>query len=312
MKTIFGTGRIKEKFLNPVVAIGVFDGVHRGHQYLIKKMVRRAKALKGTSIVVTFFPHPAHVLNPKISLPFIVSLAHRLKLIEALGVDVCLVIHFTKRFSQVSAGQFLTGHLLRLISPREVFIGSNFRFGKNRTGDIRLLKKFGQRHGFKTNSILPVKKNGQVVSSTRLRHLIAAGKINLAGQMLGRPFSILDTVQKGDGRGKLLGFPTANINPARQSSLPPRGVYLAQVVLENEKFNAMVNIGLRPSFKRKNNEVTIEAYIFDFRRNIYGRDIEIKFLRYIRPERKFPSKEKLINQLIKDEKKARKIFSTLK
>jgi len=307
MKVIYGIGKAKKNFKNPVLAIGVFDGVHLGHRYLIQKINRQARAMHGTSMVMTFFPHPMHVLKPSTNLPLLVSLRHRLKLIESLGVDVCVVVNFTNQFSHLNADGFIKQYIVDFVNPREIWIGQNFRFGKSREGDIRLLREFEKTGGFKVHGIAPRRIQGDVVSSTRIRKLILAGKIVLAARLLGRPFSIFGKVIRGDGRGSTLGFPTANINPL-PGIIAPCGVYMVEVVIAGHIYQGMANIGRRPSFYRKRNSLKIEAHIFNFRVNIYHKEIEIRFLKKIRNEKKFDSNEKLTQQLNKDEEMIRTLF----
>ncbi len=308
MKIISAPGDIKTvKFERSVIAIGVFDGVHLGHKYLIRKMVVKAKALKVTSIVITFFPHPIHVLQPKIRLPLIVSLKHRLNLIEDLGTDVCVVIPFTKKFSRLSPRQFIEKHLVKKYHPREVFIGSDFRFGQGRRGDLILLKQNGNRFNFKVNIVPSVLLGSKVISSTLIRRLIEHGRLNLASRLLARKVSILGTVSRGYSRGRLFGFPTANINLS-QEVIVPRGVYAVKVILGDKAYYGMANIGIRPSFNEHNELMNVEVYIFNFRKNIYGKEILVEFLKKIRVEKKFPAQENLIQQLKKDEILARKLL----
>jgi len=307
MKVIYGIGKVKRNLKNPILAIGVFDGLHLGHRYLIEKAVRRARRIRRASMVMTFFPHPSHILKPASYLPFLVSLRHRLKLIAELGVDVCWVVNFTKKFSNLKAARFIEEYIIDSIKPKEIFIGRNFRFGHSRQGDVRLLKGFGDIYGFKVNAVSPKKSSGDTVSSTRIRKLIVAGKIAMARRLLGRPVSILGQVRKGDGRGEILGFPTANINPFRQV-IPPCGVYMAEVVVDNKTYRGMANIGRRPSFYKEKAAINVEVHIFKFKKNIYRKEIEIKFLKKIRPEKEFASKENLVRQLKADEEKIKSLF----
>ncbi|MFH1360080.1 MAG: bifunctional riboflavin kinase/FAD synthetase [Candidatus Omnitrophota bacterium] len=307
MKVISAIGSVKQKFQRPVVAIGVFDGLHRGHQFLIRKVIKRAKSIKGTSMAMTFFPHPVHVLKPKAYLPFLVSLEHRLKLIENLGIDVCIVIDFTKKFSRLSPKSFLEKYLVKGIRPQEVFVGQDFHFGKKRLGDWQLLQKLGRARGFKVTSIAPIKSNGRMISSTRIRQIITQGNIELAARLLGRPVSVFGRVKRGDRRGKNLGYPTANIDPFREV-IPPCGVYLVKIEIKRKFFVGIANVGFRPSFKKRKRKINVEVHIFHFHKNIYGQKIEISFLKKIRDEKKFSTRKLLIEQLKKDEQNAKKLL----
>lgn len=306
MKVIYGIGRIKRKMPASVLALGVFDGLHRGHQYLIRQMIRQAKAKKAPSVVMTFFPHPVNVLNPRVNVPLLVPLKYRLALIERLGADITCVVNFTKEFSRLTPRLFVEKYVVGKINPKEIFVGQNFRFGRNRGGTVNFLKAQGRHYGFCVRAVSSLKDSGDVISSSRIRALVLDGDVSRAGGLLGRPVSLFGTVVRGDGRGKTLGYPTANIHPFNQI-VPARGVYVAEAVLNNRVFQGMVNVGTRPSFK-KTNKINIEVHIFDFKQSIYGKEIEIRFLKKIRNERKFPSVEALILQLARDEKFTRAHF----
>ena len=270
MKVIYGIGRLKSPFKNSVLAIGVFDGLHIGHQELIKKTIERAKAIGGTSIVLTFSPHPVHVLHPEIHLPLIVSLPYRLKLIEELGVDISLVIRFTKQFSKLSSEKFIKEYLVKFLAAKEVFVGDDFRFGQNRSGTLDYFKEAAKIYGFKVHGVHPVGGSQHKISSTDIRNLISEGKLDEAKQFLGRPVSIMGVVKKGEQRGRILGFPTANIE-WHDEILPPLGVYAVGVEIDKKVFRGMANLGRRPTFKAAKSPVNIEVHIFDFNKNIYGK-----------------------------------------
>ena len=308
MKIISASGRI-EASKKTFLAIGVFDGVHRGHQFLIRQVVAKAKSEGALSVVMTFDPHPVHILHPQMYCPLLVSLPYRLKLIEDLGVDVCMVIHFTKKFSRLTPEQFIQDYLVKKIHPQKVFIGDDFRFGQNRSGDLNFFKTAARRYGFKVKIVFALKNKSEAISSTRIRCLIASGNLDAAARLLGRLVSVRGTVVRGDSRGKELGFPTANIHPDCDS-LPPCGVYLVDVNVNHQRLKGMANIGVRPSFhhQKKTDKTIIEAHILDFNQNIYGQEMVIEFIKKIRNEIKFPSQEKLTAQIKMDERKARKYF----
>ena len=300
--------KFPQKVKNPVVAIGVFDGLHLGHQALMKEAIRKAKLLRGTSIAMTFYPHPIHVLYSQAHVPLIVSLSHRLKIIEELGVDISVVIPFTKQFSKLTPEKFVKRYLVDNIGVKAIVIGEDFRFGQGRSGNWEFFKKLGKKYNFKVNVIRSVVKGGEVIGSTRIRKLIAAGKLTLASQLLGRRVSLLGKVVKGEQRGKSLGFPTANLNLFNEV-IPPHGVYLVRIQIQDKIYNGIANIGRRPSFNDKNAKTNLEIHIFDFNKNIYGQDILVEYVKKIRNEKKFSSKEQLIQQIIRDEKKAKEIFT---
>jgi riboflavin kinase/FMN adenylyltransferase len=296
-----------KKLRNPVVAIGVFDGVHRGHQKLITKTIQQAKKIKGTSVVLTFFPHPVQVLNKKLELSLLMSLTHRLKIIENLGVDVCFVVHFTKQFARLTAEDFIEKYLACRLNAKEVFIGKNFHFGKNRNGNSHALKVIARKYNIHVNILPSVCFRHHVVSSSRLRALVKQGNLLSAKRYLGRDVSVFGEVAHGDRRGIHLGFPTANINSGREI-VPPNGVYIVKIVLDGKLFQGVANIGHRPSFKKKSNKV-IEVHIFNFNKNIYGKNIEIKFLKKVRDEKKFLHPQDLCAQVAKDKDQAMRYFS---
>ncbi|MDP8264925.1 MAG: bifunctional riboflavin kinase/FAD synthetase [Candidatus Aceula lacicola] len=290
----------------PVVAMGVFDGIHLGHQTLIKKVVRRARIIKGTPVVVTFFPHPVQVLNKNVDVSLLVSLKHRLQLIEDLGVSACAVIRFTKKFSLLEPKDFIEKYLMGSSRPAEIFVGDDFHFGKNGLGNGRILKQIANTFGVRVKIVRSVELNKKRISSSLLRKLIAKGKLGDAEKFLGRKVSTLGKVVHGDHRGKRIGTPTANINPGREI-LPPMGVYAVCVRLGSQLFNAVANIGQRPSFK-KENKINLEVHILDFCRNIYGKEIEVLFLKKIRNEHRFKTTKLLIEQIEKDKKKVLRYF----
>jgi len=307
MKVIYGIGNVKRILKNTVLAIGVFDGLHLGHQKLIKTAVARANILNGKGYVMTFFPHPIRILRPEIYMPYIVSLPYRIKLIAGLGVTGCIVSRFTKRFAQLSPQRFIENYLMRYIRPVEVFVGDDFRFGQNRTGSVELFEQIGKKFGFKVHVVSQIKSGVGKISSTRIRELIASGRLKHAGALLGRNVSIMGIVVRGENRGKELGFPTANILPDGEI-LPPLGVYAVNVIIDDRSYYGMANVGCRPSFNMSDCPVNVEVHVFHFHREIYGKEIIIEFIRRIRDEKIFNTKEKLIVQLQKDEVNAKEIL----
>jgi len=310
MKVIYGTGKTRKYFKNPVVTIGVFDGLHMGHQKLIRAAVRKAKRINGTAIVMTFAPHPVQVLHPNKYLPFIVSLAQRVELFERLGVHACIVIRFTKRFSRLTASQFVKKYLADYLRPKAVFVGEDFQFGKDRQGTLDYFKKEGARYGMEVHTVSSVKVGKRKIGSSRIRRLITEGRLSAIKRHLGRDLSIAGKVMKGDGRGRTLGFPTANISPENEIILPT-GVYAVHVLIGGKHSKGMANIGHRPSFKKNNSDINIETHIFDFSKNIYGKEITVEFIKKIRNEKMFQSAARMIAQLKCDEVRSRAILKSL-
>ena len=288
-----------------VVTIGVFDGVHVGHQAVIEKIVVRAKAVGAISIVVTFDPHPLKVLGGRHLAPSLMSLKHRVNTIKCLGVDKIIVMKFNKRLSGMKPGSFIKNVIRKELNAREVFVGEDFRFGKGAGADIKALKRIGETAGLEVYPVKAVKINGRVISSSEIRRLIVSGKVKAAAKFLGRPFSILGTVVSGARLARVLGYPTANINPHHEV-IPPGGVYAVKVRFNNKLFKGMMNIGVRPTFYNhgKDLEPSIEVHMFNFSQRIYGKDIEIIFVKKLRSERKFKKIDSLIEQIKKDSKQA--------
>ncbi len=298
MRIIYGISKIR-KFKKPVVALGVFDGVHLGHRRILKDTVDKAKRIEGTSMVVTFWPDPHREKS-------LYSLEHRLKLMESIGIEVCIVIKFNKEFSIISAEDFIRDILVNKIGAQYIYVGRNFRFGKQARGDFKTLDKVSHIYNFKLKLFDIIKINNQPISSTYIRRLITKGKLNTARKLLSRPVSVLGTVIKGTSLAGRLGFPTANVNPHHEV-LPPPGVYAVLVIFNNKKFKGVCYIGTRPTFKHQRQK-HIEVYIFNFKKNIYGKYLEIQFIKKIRNERKFSSPVSLVRQIKKDIASTKKIF----
>lgn len=307
MRVVRGISNWTYHLKRPVVAIGVFDGLHHGHRLLIQKMKQRASAIGGTSVVMTFDPHPVRRLHPEKKMSLISSLDYRLKLLEDAGVDACLVAHFTRRFAQMKPLWFIRQYLVKRLKVAEVVIGEDFHFGHLRRGNAALLRNAGTQMGFNVHVIPVLKSQGEKrVSSTRVRQLIRTADIDTAEKLLDRPVAILGKVIKGDRRGRLLGYPTANLD-SKVTGIVPRGVYCTRIHADGAVLYGMANIGSRPTFK-KNACPNIEVHIFDFQKSLYGKKIFVEFVKKIRDEKNFPSFEGLFEQLHQDESFARKWF----
>jgi riboflavin kinase/FMN adenylyltransferase len=306
MKVIYGVGRVKPALTNTIAAIGIFDGVHKGHQSLIRRMVACAHRNGAQSLVITFHPHPVEVLHQK-KVAYLVSLSQRIELMEALGVDIVLVIKFTEKFARLQPEEFVKKYLVKRLGVKEVFVGDDFRFGENRSGDVDLFGQMGARYGFLVNHMNPIRKATGKISSSSLRDLIGNGRLRDASVMLGRNVSVLGKVVRGSGRGRKLGFPTANIK-IDSGILPSRGVYVVKVHSNGHILQGISNIGCRPSFEHKDSDIHLEVHILDFHKNIYSQPLTIEFLKKIRNEKKFPSLDQLVSQIRSDEKTARKFF----
>lgn len=311
MRIIRGIHSLKHPLRGSVVTVGVFDGVHIGHRKVIKEVVARAKALSLKSVVVTFDPHPVKVLTRHVKVPSLISLQHRLELFEEMGVDIACVLAFTKALAGISPERFVQDILVGKLGAKEIYVGGNFFFGRGAKAGAGTLLRLSKRSGFKARAIEPLKMSGKVVSSSLIRDLITRGETSKASKLLGRPVSILGTVVHGAKIGRILGFPTANINPHHEA-IPPGGVYAVKARLGPKLLSGILNIGTRPTFHIYSHELepTIEVHLFGFNKNIYGRDMEVVFVKKIRGERKFRSKTELVEQIKRDVRRVKGIVGS--
>jgi len=289
------------------LAIGVFDGVHLGHQRVIGQARDDARASGGTSVVLTFDPHPMRVLQPNKAPLLLTSTPHKLALLEKLGVDGCLLLTFDKAFSLMPPEQFVDAVASHTNHLQEICVGTRFRFGHDRVGDVRLMEALAPNYGYVAKEIQSVKLDNEMVSSTAIRRHVLHGRLDRAATMLGRRFSILGTVEPGEHRGRELGFPTANLNP-HDETLPPDGVYAVRVVIGAEHFGGVVNIGVRPTFALTKPRRVLEVHVLDLARDLYAKDVEVVFLSRLRDEQKFGSVDALKARITADIQAARKIL----
>lgn len=304
MRVISSPGLVKPAGCDSrVLVIGVFDGLHVGHQKLLQQARARARELRGELWVMTFDPHPVHVLHPEVKLPLIISVPHRLRLFQDMGVDAAFVVRFNRAFARQSPAGFIKKYLAGHIQPREVYVGDDFRFGQNRSGSLNVFKSVGEKHGFTVSAVEAIPGDIGKVSSTRIRHFIVEGNLRKAQKYLGRPVSVMGKVVRGDKRGHQLGFPTANLD-VRHELLPPKGVYAVEVEIQGELYQGMTNIGQRPSFTPLDERIFVETHVFNFKNNLYGKNIIVYFHKKIRDERCFLSPDELIAQLKKDKARA--------
>ncbi|MFP4037067.1 MAG: bifunctional riboflavin kinase/FAD synthetase [Desulfobacteraceae bacterium] len=309
MNIIRNLDEIKGPFVRPVLTIGNFDGVHRGHHVLFNKVLERAGALGGQGIVMTFDPHPIKVMKPGNGPPLITPTEQKLELISREPVDYIICLPFTREFAAISAEAFVRDILVRKIGVREVVVGYDYSFGAGREGDISLLRYLGDKLGFLVHVIEPVYIDGMLVSSTSIRKFIREGNLEDARRLLGRHYQICGRVVPGQGRGAaLLGFPTANLVPVDEL-VPKEGVYAVSVDLGGAVFQGVTNIGCNPTFGDA--PLTIETHLMDFSGDILGRNIRITFLRRLRDEMAFDGVNALSSQIARDIQEARELFSTL-
>jgi riboflavin kinase/FMN adenylyltransferase len=288
------------------LAIGVFDGVHLGHQAVISTSTSHAQSAGGTPVVITFDPHPLKVLRPHNAPHLLTATQHKIALIRDLGVEHLLVINFDKKFAATSPENFIEQLITHSRPLREICVGHEWSFGKDRRGNLDLLKTFGAQFHFDVIGIPPVTVNGTVVSSTAIRRALEKGDFVTAASMLGREYTILGTVKAGEKLGKKLGYPTANLS-AHSEQFPPNGVYLAEAWIHGVLYHGVINLGYRPTVSSGKSERVLEIYLLDFDRDIYGEDVEVRFARYLRPERKFDSLEGLVRQIELDVQQAREL-----
>lgn len=290
----------------PVVALGNFDGVHTGHQTILRTAIERAHAERGTAFALTFDPTPAKVLAPERAPRLILTSEDKLELLRRSGIDSVLVIDFTRELSQLTPREFVRAYLIGRIGARAVVVGHSVSFGHNRAGNATVMSELGREFGFDVTVVGPVQVGGIEVSSTRVREAIAAGDMRTAANLMGRCHFLSGPVVHGRERGRKMGFPTANIQ-IRTECIPPDGVYATRLVLDDGPHASITNIGMRPTFAEP--ERTIESHVFDFDRDIYGQEVRLEMVERIRPERKFESADALAAQITSDLKRAREILA---
>jgi riboflavin kinase/FMN adenylyltransferase len=306
VKTLHSIAELSQLCGPIFLAIGVFDGVHLGHQAVISTSTRHSHSADGTPVVVTFDPHPAKILRPNGAPHLLTATSHKMALIRAHGVAHLLVIPFNREFAETSPRHFVSQLVTHAKPLREICVGHEWSFGKDRTGNLDLLKQLGIEFNFDVVGIPPVSVRGQVVSSTAIRQAVEAGDFARAAEMLGREYTILGTVAHGDAIGNKIGFPTANLE-AHSELFPPNGVYLAEAWMEGIRHHGVINLGVRPTVARGEPKRTLEIHLLDFDRDIYGQDMEVRFLQYLRPEKKFENVDALKRQIDADVARARQL-----
>ena len=292
--------------VNPVVTIGIFDGIHLGHRQIIQRIKEIALHINGETVMVTFWPHPRIVLK-KNNMPvkLLTALEEKTKIIETLGIDHLIVLPFTPDFANTTFNEFIHNYLVNGLHSKYIVIGYNHHFGKDRQGGFDQLKENADRYGFTVERLNPVIIEDTVVSSSNIRNLISNGNPVLANKLLGYPYFITGKVTEGKKIGRKIGFPTANVTVTDENKLIPfTGVYAVRVELNRTLYNGMLNIGIRPTINSNNHHLTIEVHIFDFNKDIYGHEITLQFLDRIRNEKKFNNIEELVEQLKNDKIKA--------
>jgi riboflavin kinase / FMN adenylyltransferase len=306
MAVIYNLNELKNPLINPVLTIGNFDGVHKGHLSLFDKVKERAGLIGGQSALMTFEPHPLKVMKPGNGPPLITPTSQKLELISETGIEVIFCLPFTVQFATVSARDFVQKILIEKIGIKELVVGYDYSFGHRREGNIQLLQEMGKEMGFTVHVLGPIRVDGTLVSSTSIRTLVLDGRVQEASKLLGRDYEISGTVIQGKNRGgRLLGFPTANLKVADELT-PKSGVYAVKVLFRDQNFRGVTNIGYNPTFG--NGTLSIETHLLDFSGDLLGESIRVKFIGRIRDEKTFQTVEDLSRQISMDILEAKKLF----
>jgi riboflavin kinase / FMN adenylyltransferase len=294
--------------VHPVLALGNFDGLHRGHLKIVERVKRGALEHGGTAMAMTFDPHPPRVVRPDKAPPLLMTKAQRLEALHGAGITCVAVVRFTRELSQWDPETFVRTVLVEWLRVSEVWVGANFLFGHDRSGNFTSLRTLGQRYGFRAEKIDPVRYKEFVVSSTRARRLVAEGRMDEAGGLLGHPFYIDGVVVEGRRKGRELGFPTANITTENEL-IPPDGVYATTLMVDGVVRAALTNIGVRPTFGESAR--TIETHILKFNGDLYGQRVRLAFVQRLRDERHFEDVDALRAQIEADQRRAERLFAQL-
>lgn len=311
MKLYQSLDEITDKPTKPFVTIGNFDGVHLGHQILFSEVVGKAYRNKGTSIAITFAPHPLQVVRPEIGIKLISTSEQKVELIQMADIDILIVLPFTKDLAATSADIFIN-ELLEKIGITELVVGYDYAFGKGRQGDISFLKEKGAKNNFTVSVVDAYHVDDMLASSSKIRELVKEGRMRDVRKLLGRFYQIRGEVKLGKQRGgSLIGFPTANLHIAKEDLCPKHGVYVTQVTYDGKCYGGVLNIGHNPTFADNdpNFGISAETHIFDFNQDIYGKPIKVNLLRFLRDEKKFSGPEELSKQIASDIEKAKQVLA---
>ena len=298
----------RPKWPHHVVALGNFDGLHRGHQKVVDEVRRQARERHGTSVAMVFDPHPPRVLRPDKAPPLLMTLDQKIEALERAGLDAVAVVRFTHELSRWEPEFFVEAVLIDWLAASEVWVGANFLFGRDRSGTYTLLRALGEDRGFRVESIDPVRYKDFVVSSTRIRHLVAEGRVDEAGALLGHHYFIDGDVIHGDGRGRELGFPTANLRTDNEL-LPASGIYATMAVLGETSHRAVTSVGVRPTIG--DNKLTIETHLLDGSYDLYGRRLRLAFVKWLREQQLFDGLGPLRDQIARDCADATALFADM-
>ena len=307
MKIIHAANELNAGARKVCLAIGFFDGVHLGHQQIIRQTITDARQQEANALVITFDRHPSAIVAPQRVPLLIYALSQKLRVIESLGADTLLLIRFDKAFSEQSGEAFIRSLARDLGHVHSLCVGANFAFGHKRSGDVRLLKTLGAELRFAVHGIAAVSLDGQAVSSTRIREAILAGDLDAASQMMGRAYSLAGRVVQGDRLGRQLGFPTANLD-VTGLALPPNGVYAVHAEAGGKTHRAVLNIGHRPTLQNSKRQLRVEAHLLDYQGDLYGQELEVMFVEKLRDEKKFTSLAELRQEIARDIQQAQLAF----
>ncbi len=297
---------LPEQLPYPVLTIGVFDGIHRGHQAILRELVQRAKETAGTSVVLSFDPHPQKIIRPAEAPLLLQTRRQKEALLRRLGIDVLIRLPFTRRLSLCTAEEF-ADRILFSHGIREIRVGGNFRFGHRRSGDFATLRRLGESLGFQVVEVAAVQTRGWRVSSTLIRRALLQGRASWARHLLGRPYQMAGMVVRGAGRGEKLGFPTANLHPENEL-VPACGVYATWAWIGGRCAESITNVGFRPTVDGSSDAPVVETHLLDFRGDLYGKRLSLDFWRRLRSERKFSGAGQLVEQIQRDARRARLYF----
>jgi riboflavin kinase/FMN adenylyltransferase len=295
--------------VHPVLALGNFDGLHRGHLKIVERVRRGAVEHGGTPMAMTFDPHPPRVVRPDKAPPLLMTLPQRLDALERAGMRAVAVVRFTRELSQWEPEMFVRTVLVDWLHVSEVWVGANFLFGHDRSGNFSLLRTLGQRYGFRADKIDPVRYKEFVVSSTRIRRLVAEGRVDEAGALLGHSYALAGTIVEGRRRGRELGFPTANLRTDNEL-IPPHGVYATTLTVDGIVHAAITNVGVNPTFG-DHGATTIETHVLHYNRELYGQRVQLGFVQRLRDERRFDDVDALRAQIEADCRRAERLFTRL-
>ena len=300
---------LRERERGAVATVGNFDGLHRGHRTIVDRVLERARATGAAALLITFDPHPLKVIAPERAPRMLATRRQKLALLEEAGLEFVLILPFTAALAAVTAEEFVRAYLGDGLAAREVYVGENFNFGRGRAGNADLMVRLCRDLGIRAEVIREVRHLGSAVSSSRIRRAIEEGEIELANALLGRPYAVEGTVARGGGRGASLGFPTANL-AVRNDLVPPDGVYVTEAVLAGRACPAVTNVGSRPTFPGAS--FAVETHLLEAGTDLYGAEIEVRFLQHLRPEMRFPSPQALVEQIHRDVDRARAYFSAVR